>query len=131
VYSGANLAKLMVFKEGKYTGTVEPGQGVAFRDYDIPTANLTFDEDVQLETGVYAAITTWKEQEYESILCYGVGDPPKFEVHIFDFDEDIYGEKLEVGIIEKVSELIPWQSKERMRQKIIHDIGLVKDIFKK
>jgi len=121
----------MVFKEGKYIGKVEPGEGIAFRDYDIPTANLTFEEDVELETGVYAAMTTCMGKEYESILCYGVGEPAKFEVHLFDFDENIYGEKLEVGIIKKVSELIPWQSKERMRQKIIHDIGLVKDIFKK
>ena len=121
----------MVFKNGVYIGVVEEGEGVAFRDFDVPTANLSFSDDVDIEPGVYAALTEYKGKKYESVLCYGVGEPPKFEVHLFDFDETIYGQTLKVGIVEKVSEIIPWDSKERMRQKIIHDLELVRELFEK
>lgn len=121
----------MVFKNGKYIGVVTEGEGIAFRDFDVPTANLSFEEEVNVEPGVYAALTEYRGKEYESVLCYGVGEPPKFEVHLFDFNDKIYGETLKVGIVEKVSEVIPWDSKERMRQKIIHDLELVRALFKR
>jgi len=72
-------------------------------------------------------ITEYKGQKFESVVCYGVGDPVKFEVHLFELDSDLLGEDLKVELLFKVSELIPWQSKERMRQKIFHDVELVHD----
>lgn len=106
------------------------GDGVAGRDLDTPTANLDL-QDVDLEHGVYAAYATYDDRTYSAIVCYGVGEPPKFEVHLLDFDQDIFGEQLSVEILQKVSELIPWSSKERMRQKILHDVETAKEIFKK
>ena len=112
-----------------YRGVVEAGEGAAFRDYNVPTANLALNQPVILDPGVYAAMTTWRDTAYESVVCYGVGSPPKFEVHLFDVDVDMYGGTLEVEVFEKVSELIPWESKERMRQKILHDLDLVRGYF--
>lgn len=109
-----------------YIGTVVEGDGIAARDYDMPTANLSFHDEIRLDTGVYAAVITYNETPYEGVVCYGVGNPKKFEAHLFGFNGELVGEKLSVELIEKVSELIPWQSKERMRQKIFHDIELVK-----
>ena len=111
-------------------GTVVKGDGVASRDYNLPTANLDVKEP-GIDTGVYAAHVRYKDQPYKAIVCYGVGNPAKFEVHLFDFDGDLTGEELTVGLIDKVSELIPWQSKERMRQKILHDIQLVREYLDK
>ncbi|MBT3602727.1 MAG: hypothetical protein HN521_06630 [Candidatus Latescibacteria bacterium] len=114
----------------KVRGVVEKGQGIALRDYDVPTANLAVEGKLQLETGVYAALTEYKEKKYESIVCYGTGDDGnKFEVHLFDFDQYIYGDTLDVELLEKVSEIIPWHSKERMRQKIVHDLQMVEEVF--
>lgn len=118
----------MKFKDCKYIGIVGKGEGAAFRDYHVSTANLSFKNPPVLDRGVYAAVTQYNGKDYESIICYGA-DEEKFEVHLFDFEKEIYGEELCVTIIKKVSEIIPWESRERMRQKIIHDIGLVKDIF--
>ena len=104
---------------------------MAGRDYDTPTANLDLPRDIDLEFGVYAAVTHYEDKEYHSTVCYGVGDPPKFEVHLFNFDKNILGEELNVDIIEQVSELVPWESIERMRQKILHDLEMARDVFKK
>lgn len=116
----------------KVRGVVEKGLGIALRDFDVPTANLAIEGRLELETGVYAAITEYKGKKFESIVCYGTGDEgKKFEVHLFDFDQYIYGDTLDVEMIEKVSEIIPWHSKERMRQKIVHDLQLVKAVFER
>jgi riboflavin kinase / FMN adenylyltransferase len=114
----------------KIRGVVEKGEGAALRDYDVPTANIEIKGRLLIETGVYAAITEHKGKKYESIVCYGTGeDQRKFEVHLFDFDQYIYGDTLDVELLEKVSELIPWHSKERMRQKIVHDLHMVEAVF--
>lgn len=114
-----------------YTGTVVRGDGIASRDYDMPTANLEFHDEIDLDTGVYAAVITYNNTPFEGVVCYGVGLPRKFEAHLFDFTGELLGETLSVELIEKVSELIPWQSKDRMRQKIFHDIELVRASLRK
>lgn len=115
----------------EFLGKVISGDRLAGRDYDTPTANLDLPADIDLEYGVYAAITHHNGNRYHSTVCYGVGEPPKFEVHLFGFDGDILGNELRVEIVELVSELIPWQSIERMRQKILHDLEMAREIFKK
>jgi len=118
-------------KNAQFIGIVERGEGIALQDYDIATANLCFDSIIPLDSGVYAAFTEYNGKIYQSIVCYGVGVPKKFEVHLFGFEKEIYGEILQVTVVEKVSEIIPWESRERMRQKIIHDVELVQEVFKK
>ena len=113
-----------------FRGKVVTGDGVAGRDLGTPTANLDLSK-VDLEPGVYAAEAYLQGEKHDSIVCYGIGEPPKFEVHLFNFDEDIIGEELEVEIVEQVGELVPWSSVERMRQKILHDIELAGEVLKK
>lgn len=117
----------MTEKKIKFRGTVIAGDGIAGVDYDFPTANLRFIKEPNIDTGVYAALTKYKGNEFESVVCYGVGNPVKFEVHLFELNDELLGKELEVELLYKVSELIPWQSKERMRQKIFHDVELVHD----
>ena len=111
-------------------GLVEHGDGSASHDYEIPTANLRLEERPDVDFGVYAVRVSFRSRTYHGALCYGVGTPPKFEVHLLDFEGDLLGEELEVEILNQVSELVDFGSKERMRQKILHDIELVQDFFR-
>ena len=113
-----------------YKGIVEKGDGLAGRDYGVPTANLMLGHDIGIDFGVYAARTKCAAGIFNSTVCYGVGSPPKFEVHLLGFDGNLLGKEIEVEILERISELVPWQSLERMRQKILHDIEMAKEIFK-
>ncbi len=113
------------------TGIVERGDGISLRDYGIPTANLDLKGiDPGISFGVYAARVKSPFGTYLGALCYGVGEPPKFEVHLLGFEGNLLGRELSVEVVEKVSELIAWTSRERMRQKIVHDIQLVLDFMK-
>lgn len=109
-------------------GTVCRGNGVANPLYETPTANLFLPEPLTIEGGVYAAHVYYNEDEFEAIAVYQDGIP-KFEVHLFDFDGDLYGKELKVELLRKVSEIVPWVTVERMRQKILHDIELVHGYF--
>ncbi|MFH1711823.1 MAG: riboflavin kinase [Patescibacteria group bacterium] len=119
----------MTVKSFTISGAVISGDGYAGSVLGIPTANLNV-TPVGLEFGVYAARVVLKNNTYDAAVCYGALDAPKFEAHIFDFEGDILGETLIVEIVEQVSELITWQSHERMRQKILHDLELVREVLK-
>lgn len=111
-----------------YRGIVVTGDGVAGRDLGVPTANLDL-KNIKLEPGIYAAYTEHDGIKHRSTVCYGAGDPMKFEVHLFDFDDDILGDEISVEIIEQVSEFMPWTSMERMRQKVLHDLEMAAQLF--
>lgn len=111
-----------------YRGKVVTGDGIAGRDLGVPTANLDLGE-IDLEPAVYAGYCDYGGERHRATVCYGVGEPMKFEVHLFDFDGELLGEELSVEIVEKVSELVPWSSVERMRQKILHDIQMANELF--
>ena len=110
-------------------GTVVRGDGIAGKEFNIPTANLFFADPLKLDFGVYAATVYYQEDNYDAVVVYGAGQEPKFEVHLFDFSGDLYGKDIKVKVLKKVSEIMPWVSKERMRQKILHDIELVLGYF--
>ncbi len=105
------------------------GDGVSGPIYHLPTANFAFKERLPLQDGVYAGRVTVEGERYHAVIVYGVGEPPKFEAHLFDFDGDLVGKVLGVSIEKKLSELIPWVSVERMRQKILHDVALAVEYF--
>ncbi len=112
-----------------YRGLVVRGEGLAGHDYDVPTANLDFSPRPKIRHGVYAARITVNGKKYSGIVCWGVGQPAKFEAHLFKFRGNLLGKKLTVVIHQRLSELVTWQSKERMRQKIQHDIDLARQFF--
>ena len=107
------------------------GDGVSGPVYHLPTANFAFDHRLPMKDGVYAGRVTVRDTVFEAVIVYGVGEPPKFEAHLFGFEGDLLGQTLEISIEKKISELIPWVSVERMRQKILHDLTLAQEYFAK
>ncbi|MGL4522890.1 MAG: riboflavin biosynthesis protein RibF [Bacilli bacterium] len=80
------------------------------RTIGFPTANVATNPQIIVpETGVYATYITVKNKKYSSVCNIGYKPTfhtnlptPTVEVHIFDFDEDIYGEVVEVNFVEKI-----------------------------
>ena len=107
------------------------GDGVSGPVYHLPTANFAFSDRLPIMDGVYAGRVTVEDTVYEAVIVYGVGEPPKFEAHLFGFEGDLLGQTLEITVEKKISELIPWVSVERMRQKILHDLTLAQEYFAK
>lgn len=105
------------------------GEGIAGSMYGAATANLDLDDSSCVEEGIYAAWVTVQGGRYPATICYGIESEPKFEVHIIDFDKDIVGERMSGTVVKKVSEYVHGFSPERLRQKILHDIELCREIL--
>ena len=73
------------------------------RELGYPTANFDLCKTCLLAHGVYAVRVKLGNRLFDGVASYGkpmfdIHQSP-FEVHIFDFDEDIYGQKIEVALV--------------------------------
>ncbi|MDG1433083.1 MAG: bifunctional riboflavin kinase/FAD synthetase [Saprospiraceae bacterium] len=90
-------------------GTVVHGQGIG-KDLGYPTANIRVKNSFKLVPlgGIYAVQVIYRDQRYGGMLY--IGDRPTLtqhnnqtiEVNIFDFNKDIYGEKLTIEFIDHI-----------------------------
>ena len=76
------------------------------RELGYPTANFELPHCCKLEHGIYATRVRLKDRVLDGVASYGkpmfdIHKSP-FEVHIFDFDEDIYGQTIEVALISHI-----------------------------
>lgn len=83
-------------------GTIERGDGRG-HDLGYPTANMTLGDYQRPLYGIYAVTARLPDgRELPGVASLGVRptfDPRQesLETHIFDFDEDLYGQKIEVA----------------------------------
>lgn len=101
-------ANQMLLHNFYYENYVVQGKGLA-RKLFKPTANIIDNKIVDLKSGSYVSITMYENKFYKSISFIGI--PKSFEdnrsfveTHIFDFDKDIYSEKIRVYPIHFIRE---------------------------
>lgn len=83
-------------------GRVVRGEGRG-RDLGFPTANIQVEEAEKLvpREGIYAVTATLRSGCHRGVLHLGPrptfeGSPPAVELHLFDFDREIYGQHVRV-----------------------------------
>jgi len=103
------------------------------RKIGFKTANLIYPDNlVQIGRGVYKVSVEYKGEMFKGIANYGlhptVGENDKYalEVHILDFDKEIYGEKIKVTFFKKVREEKKFDSIEELKAQIKKDINSTK-----
>lgn len=73
------------------------------RELGFPTANTVTPTGFQLAQGVYAVRARLGQRLFDGVAAYGKpmfdNQRPPFETHLFAFDEDIYGQNLQVALI--------------------------------
>jgi len=73
------------------------------RELGYPTANTMTPNGFQLAQGVYAVRARLGGRLLDGVAAYGKpmfdNQRPPFETHLFDFDEDIYGQTLTVSLV--------------------------------
>jgi riboflavin kinase/FMN adenylyltransferase len=106
------------------------------REIGFKTANLKINDYCNLLYGVYFVFVTILdsriENNFKGIANYGVkptfkNNEPLLEVHLFNFDEEIYGKKLRIEFVKLVREEKKFESIEKLKDQIINDINTVKN----
>ena len=89
------------------------------RTIGYPTANIEVAEKLKLipAAGVYLTETRLGERTFKSMTNIS----STVETHIFDFDEDIYGEILNVSFLRRVRDEISFDSLEDLKFQLMKD----------
>lgn len=109
-------------------GTVKRGAQLG-RTIGYPTANIEPDDAEQLipANGIYAVRVKWNNKEYGGMMSIGynptVTDDKmlKLEVNIFDFNEEIYGQALEIAFIAWLRDEEKFDSLEALTEQLHRD----------
>lgn len=124
--------------EGKVIDGFKVGRKIGF-----PTANIEIENALKLipAIGVYAVLVHWNKKYYKGMMNIGLrptlnnGNKISIEVHIIDFNEDIYNHNVEIDLIAKIrdekkfngiDELIEQLQKDKMKviEMDIHGLSL-------
>ncbi len=109
------------------------GSGLG-RRIGIPTANCEVRGDMLLKDGVYAVRVEIKGTLHPGVLSFGAKptfgvDERSMEVHIMDFNDDIYGETLRVYFIERLRDIVSFRSADELKGEILRDIERARSIM--
>ena len=114
------------------TGRVGHGQKLG-RTIGVPTANLLLKRRVSPVSGVFAvSILGIDEKVYQGVANIGQrptvqGVRQQLEVHIFDFNADLYGVQLEVVLETKLRDEVRFDSFAELKVQIEKDIKLARE----
>lgn len=110
------------------SGKVSHGNKIG-REIGFPTANMLVEESYKIipGNGVYAVKVCFNGNTYNAML--NIGYRPTFntesnikiEVHIFDFDEDIYDKIIQVKFIDRIRDEIKFNNAEELKIQLNHD----------
>lgn len=111
----------------KISGFVVGGNKVG-RTINLPTANLNIDNKfANIKTGVYVVRILIDNKFYFGFANYG-NNPSfnesknmVFETHIFEFNDDLYGKKIEVELLDYIRNEIKFNSKDDFLKQIKND----------
>ena len=100
------------------------------RTIDIPTANMDFGSFIAPKDGVYAVKIEYDCKEYNGAANIMIRDTePLLEVHLFDFNEILYGKKMKVYFIERLRDEMLFKNSIELKKQITKDILNAKKIF--
>lgn len=129
-----DVASQMLGRPYSIAGPVIAGDRLG-RRLGFPTANLDVTGLVLPPDGVYAGCVKWNGHFYRAALNIGcrptvAPGPPRrrVEVHLLDFDGDLYGAELEVEVGEKLRAEQKFASLDELRAQIARDVAAVRAI---
>ncbi|MCL4121732.1 UNVERIFIED_CONTAM: hypothetical protein GTU68_023468, partial [Idotea baltica] len=109
-------------------GLVIKGKGLG-KTIGFPTANIKIEEDYKLipKQGVYVVKSKYKGQVFFGMMNIGTnptiekGSEQSIEVHFFDFNNDIYNEKVTIELLHRIRDEHTFDSIDDLKEQIQHD----------
>jgi len=114
-------------------GYVESGSGRG-KKLGYPTANIEGVETKLPLDGIYSSYVEYEGNKYPAMSYIGYaptyeGEKRKIEVHIFDFDKNIYGEELKVYFVAKIRDEEFFSTEEELKKKLMIDKNVTLSIL--
>ena len=115
---------------GRYfnlTGKIVKGDGLG-KKINYPTANIFIEETYKIipKDGVYLVETIIEDKLFNGMMNIGhrptIGTNVKsIEVHLFNFNEDIYGKVISIKMISKIRDEKKFSSIEALKEQLVKD----------
>ena len=130
-----DTARILLGRSYTMSGHVAHGHKRG-RMIGFPTANIFLHRKTVPISGVYAV----KVYDIQTSALYGVanvgtrptvdGTHSLLEIHIFDFDQDIYGRHIRIEFVKKLRDEKRYDSFELLKQQILKDAENAREYFK-
>ncbi|MBU2905289.1 MULTISPECIES: bifunctional riboflavin kinase/FAD synthetase [Arenibacter] len=109
------------------TGSIVKGKGIG-RKLNFPTANLSIPEEYKLipKNGVYVVSSVIEDKTVFGMMNIGFnptveGKTKSIEINFFDFDQDLYGKKIQIDIIDRLRDEKKFNSLEGLQAQLKKD----------
>jgi riboflavin kinase/FMN adenylyltransferase len=120
-------ASKMLGRHYQIRGRVVRGRDRGGKLLGIPTANINLQDELCPKTGIYAVTVEHDNRIYKGVA--NIGYSPTFddneftvEVHLLDFAENIYDEKIRVNFIERIRDEKKFADISELKEQINQDI---------
>lgn len=131
-----SLAKKFLGGYPYVEGVVTAGEKIG-RKMGFPTANLDLKDGLTVPAnGVYAVKVQVDGDDYTGVANIGVKPTihkinplPKLEVHLLDFQADLYGKLIKVFFNRRIREEKKFASQDELAEQILIDIKKTRDAF--
>jgi riboflavin kinase/FMN adenylyltransferase len=115
---------------GRVVHGVDRGHTIGY-----PTANLKPHYEVVPADGVYVGRIRIRSKDFNGLL--NIGTQPTFrrdtrrfiEAHVFDFDQQVYGEDVRVTFLERIRDEIAFESEGALARQIEKDVARAKGML--
>jgi dephospho-CoA kinase len=116
-------------------GIVVKGARRGGRVLHTPTANVAPFKKPDLKEGIYAVKVGYNNHSYNGVANIGTnptfgGKGISYEVHLFDFTDNLFGKKLKVSFIKYIRDEKKFLSVEALKMQISKDIEKAKEILR-
>lgn len=119
-----------------YIGKVVSGNKIG-REIGYRTANIEVEREFRLieTSGVYATYVDYEGKEYKSMTYIGKkptvnsDETENIEVHLFDFDGDLYDKEIKVRFVKRVRGEQKFESLDALKKQIQIDEKNIKEIL--
>jgi riboflavin kinase/FMN adenylyltransferase len=127
-------ARKMLGRHYQIRGLVVKGRDRGAKLLGVPTANIKLQDELCPKTGIYAVTVDYNNRLYKSVA--NIGYSPTFddnefsvEVHLLDFAENIYGEKIRINFIQRIRNEKKFANISELKEQIKQDIKTAHEIL--
>jgi riboflavin kinase/FMN adenylyltransferase len=128
-------AQKLLGRHYQIKGEVVTGRDRGGKLLGFPTANINLHDELCPKPGVYAVTVESMGRSYQGVA--NIGYSPTFddheftvEVHILDFDNDIYGQEIRVNFIQRIRDEIKFSNIDELSDQITKDVLIARDMLK-